>query len=170
MRKHLGFQASQVDALVGIETGMRRRAVDIRGENYGIVWHHLRTFAFAALAVGLTLRNVVPVRDGEIPTVPTVLVYLSAVAFGVAFLGRLRTRRYTWVECKDLRRPVSRRDIRRLNDAVEEVRAWDAARWKPARVLVVAGRTGFDRTALALAKSLSIECYRRANAGFERAM
>lgn len=77
----------------------------------------------------------------------------------------------TWtapVECKDPNRPVSREDIATLNDAVEKVRSSDAARWKPARVLMVAGANGFESDAVAFARSLGIECHRQTKSGFER--
>ena len=168
MRSHLGYQASRVHVLVGTETGTPRRFAGIRGETYGTAWDRLRTFAFVVLAVALVLRSAVAVPEGKVPWVPTVLVYLAAIAFVVAVIGRVRTRRFAWVECKDVERPVSRQDIRTLNDAVEKARASETVKWKPAQVLVVAGTDGFERDALDLAQSLGIECHQRTESGFEQ--
>jgi hypothetical protein len=65
--------------------------------------------------------------------------------------------------------PVSLEDVRALNDAVKKTQARAAAKWKPVRVLMVAGANGFGGDALAFAQSVGVECYRRTELGFERA-
>ena len=168
MLSHLGYQASDTNVPVD-ETGDRARAVDVRGETYGIAWRRLRTVSFAVFAIAVVLRTVVPLPDGDVPVVPNALLYVAIVAYGAAYLGRLRTRQFTWVKCKDLEMPVSREDVRALNAAVKKTEASAAAKWKPVRVLLVAGANGFERDALAFAHSLGVECYRRTELGFERA-
>jgi hypothetical protein len=168
MVSHLGYQASDTNVPVD-ETGDRARAVDVRGETYAIAWRRLRIVSFAVFAIAVVSRTVVPIPDGDVPVVPNVLLYVAIVAYAAAYLGRLRTRQFTWVKCKDLERPVSREDVRALNDAVKKTEASAAAKWKPARVLLVAGANGFEGDAVAFAQSVGVECYRRTELGFERA-
>lgn len=110
----------------------------------------------------------VPVREGEVPVVPTVLFYVALVACSAAFVGRVLTRRYTWVEYAESDRALSRRDVQKLSDALVELRVHEVAGRRPAGALIVAGVKGFEREALELARSLRFECYRRADAGFEK--
>ena len=168
MRSHLGYQASETNVPVEDQSGTLRRVVGVRGETYGAAWRHLRSVAFVAFAIAVGLRNVGPVPEGDVPVVPNVLFCLAAVIYLVARIGRARTREYVWVECKDLSRPVSSQDILAVNDAVLNVRASGATRWKPARLLVVAGAKGFESDALALATSLGVQCHCRTESGFER--
>jgi hypothetical protein len=169
MRSHLGYHASEMNVPVGDSEGAPRRVVGVRGETYGAAWRRLRSVALIAFAVAVVLRNAVPAPEGEVPVVPNALFCLAAVVYLVAHIGRARTREYSWVECKDLNRPVSRGDILTLNDAVKKVRASEAARWKPTRVLIVAGANGFESDAVAFARSLGVECYSRTESGFGRA-
>jgi len=169
MRSHLGYQASEENVPVGAVGGVRERGVGVRGEKYGVVWQHLRSVAFVAFAVAVVLRNVAPAPEGDVPVLPNALFCLAAVAYVAAYLGRLRTHRFAWVECKDLKRAVSREDMLALLDTVQRVRASATAKWKPAEVVAVAGAKGFDDDALAFAQSQGVECYRRTESGFERA-
>lgn len=169
MRSRLGYQASEVNVVVGGDSGTPRRVIGVRGETYGALWHRLRSGAVVAFAVAVLLRNVAPAPDGEVPVLPNALFSFAAVAYLVAHIGRVRTREYSWVECKDLSRPVSQEDILKLDAVLREVRASAAAKWKPARVLVVAGANGFESDAVEFARSLGVECYRRTTSGFEHA-
>ena len=167
MRTDLGYQAVQTNVLLTEAAELVRR-VAVRGETYRIAWYRLRFVALALFAVGLLLRAVVPVAKSEVPVVPTALFYLSIAAFLAAHVGRLRTRRYAWVECMDRKRPVRLREVQNLGDAVLKMRTSEASNWKAARVIVVARSHGFEDEALELARSLSIDCYRRTASGFER--
>jgi hypothetical protein len=169
MRSHLGYHATEMNVPVGHDHGTSRGVVGVRGETYGAAWRRLRSVSLIAFAVAAVLRNVVPAPDEEVPAVPNALFFFAAAAYLVAGVGRARTREYSWVECKDLSRPVSRGDILTLNDAVKKVRANEAARWKPTRVLIVAGANGFESDAIALARSLGVECHSRTKSGFEHA-
>lgn len=169
MRSRLGYQASKVNVVVGGDGDTPRRVVGLRGETYGALWHRLRSVALVAFAVAVLLRNVAPAPEGEVPVLPNALFSFAAVAYLVAHIGRVRTREYSWVEFKDLNKPVSRADILKLDAVLKEVRASAAANWKPARVLIVAGTNGFESDAVELARSLGVECYRRTTTGFEHA-
>jgi len=169
MRSHLGYQASETNVPVGNDSVAPRSVVGVRGETYGAAWRRLRSLAFIAFAVAVVLRNVAPAVDGEAPIAPNVLMGFAIVAYLVAQIGRVKTREYSWVEFKELSRPVSRRDIVTLNDAMEKMRASAAAKWKPARVLVVTGPNGFESDAVAIARTLGVECHRRTDSGFEQA-
>jgi hypothetical protein len=169
MRSHLGYHATETNVPVADGHGTLQRVVGVRGETYGATWRHLRSVAIVAFAAAAILRNVVPAPDGDVPIVPYALLSFAAVAYLVARIGRARTREYSWVECKDPKRPVSRGDILSLDRAVKQVRASEAAGWKPARVLVVAGAKGFESDAVPFAWSLGIECYRRTSSGFDPA-
>jgi hypothetical protein len=162
MRRHLGYQATDTDVRVSDDAGRRARVVGVRGETYGIVWHRLRTIAIGACAIAVVLRNVVPVVDGDVPMVPYVLLCFAIIAYIASHLGRMRTRRYAWVECRNQSSAVSRADIVALDDAMKKVRASDAPKWIPAQLLVVAGPNGFELDALGCARSLGVE------SGFER--
>jgi hypothetical protein len=169
MRSHLGYYGSEMNVPLGDDVGTPGSVVGIRGETYGAAWHRLRSVALIAFAAAVVLRNVEPASDGEVPVVPNVLFCFAAVVYLVARIGRARTREYSWVECKDLNRPVSRKDIVTLAEAVKKVGASEAARWKPARVLIVAGDNGFENDALTFARAVGVECHRRTKSGFERA-
>jgi len=168
MRSNLGYRASELNVPINDDTRKQRRVVSVRGEAYGVTWHRLRSVAFVVFAVAMVLRNVIPVPEGGVPVVPTVLTYASVVAYLVALVGRVRTRRYAWVECKNLKRRLSSEDVARLHELVQRARANKNSKWKPTAILMVAGANGFDRPALAFAHSLGIECYRRTESGFER--
>jgi hypothetical protein len=167
MRTHLGYQSVQTNVLV-TERAAPARMVGIRGETYRIAWYRLRFVALGLFAIGLLLRAIVPVSRSAAPILPTALFYLSVAGYLAAHVGRLRTRRYAWVECKDRKRPVRRGEVQQLADAVSKMRESEAASWKADRVIVVARSHGFEGEALALARSLSIDCYRRTASGFER--
>jgi hypothetical protein len=167
MRTHLGYQAVQTNVLVTDGAGRARR-VGIRGETYRIAWYRLRFVALTLFTVGLILRAIVPVSKSAVPVAPTALFYLSIAGYLAAHLGRLRTRRYAWVECKDRKRPIRCGEVQKLADAVSNMRASEASSWKAARVIIVARSYGFEGEALALARSLSIDCYRRTASSFER--
>lgn len=169
MRSHLGYQASDTNVPLLIGSGEPARFVSVRGETYGAAWRRLRFAAFIVFAAAIAHRSVVAVPEGEIPIVPTVLSYLAIAAYLAARLGRMRTRQYTWVECKARRMPISREAIVTLSDTVKNVRESQRASWKPAHVLFVAGASGFESDAVAFARPLDVECYRRTRSGFERA-
>ena len=168
MLNNLAYQASVIDAPVCGKTGDQAHLVDVRGEAYALAWRHLRSLALFAFIGALVTRTVVHVAEGEAPILPNSLLYFAIVAYVASQLGRLRTRRYTWVQCSDRKRPVSREDILALSESIKAVRASARAKWKPAHVLFVAGVNGFGAGVVAFAQSMGIECYRRTEFGFDR--
>lgn len=169
MRSHLGYQAAETNMPIRTGRSKPTRFVDVRGETYGIAWHRLRAAAVIACAAGVLIRHVMSVPEGSVPVVPNVLIYSAIVAYVAAQLGRMRTRRYTWVQCKGLSKPVSCDDIVSLSDVVTDVKASATANWKPAEVFIVAGVKGFEKDAVSFARSHGVECYRRVGSIFERA-
>ncbi len=168
MRKHLGYQSCAVDFPVNDEEASRTRFASVRGETYGAAWYHLRSAAIALLAASLIARALIPVRDGDVPVVATSLAYVALACYLFSHLGRMLTRRYSWVECKELERPLTREELVRLKNTLEGVRRSSAAAWKPTKVLVVAGMNGFDEAAVGVARTMGIECYQRSKRGFRK--
>jgi hypothetical protein len=92
--------------------------------------------------------------------------YLGAA--GNSYIGRTRTSRHAWVECRDAADPLQRRDVERLHATVADVKASETAAWKPNDTMLVSGTVGFTPDALVEAKLHGIVCYRRSRDGFER--
>ncbi|HTM44785.1 MAG TPA: hypothetical protein VL137_07515 [Polyangiaceae bacterium] len=167
MRSHLGYQVSDTNVSLARPGDSAIRLIDVRGETYGLGWYRLRHFAVVAFVVGLVLRNVLPVAEGNVPVLPTLLFYAAALSYCVAQIGRWRTRRYAWVECKDLKRAIGAEDVMKLHDAVQQVKGSARADWKPAVIILVAGDHGFSSEGLQLAQAQGMSCYRRSAAGFD---
>jgi hypothetical protein len=169
MRANLGYQTSELCVPLGDPLGARAMFADVRGESYGVTWRRLGWVAALAFGAAVVARALVSVRKGEAPIVPNALLAVAIAAYLVARLGRMRTRKYAWVKCSERKRPVSGRDIHALSAIVNEARASESLKWRPSRILFVAGGNGFEDDALSLARSVGIECYRRTESGFERA-
>ena len=168
MRSQLGYQVCALDFPINDAEASRTRFASVRGETYGVGWYRLRWTAVVLLAASLISRVLIPVREGGTPVVATSLAYLSLVAYLISLVGRWRTRQYSWVECRDLERPLTGEEIMALKDTVESVRRGVAPAWRPAKVLMVVGANGFDDAAVGVAQGFSIECYQRAKRGFRR--
>jgi hypothetical protein len=168
MRKHLGYQSCALDFPVNDAEASRTRFASVRGENYGIGWYHLRSAAVVLLATSLIARVLVPVRESDVPVVATSLAYVALACYLFSHVGRMLTRRYSWVECKELERPMTRDEVARVKNLLEGVRRSTAATWKPTKILLVVGTHGFDEAAVGAARAMGIECYQRSKRGFHK--
>ncbi len=86
------------------------------------------------------------------------LFIVAGVAWAAAFWGKKATSKHIWVECKHRRTRVKRDDINKLQIAVEDVRAFDGAKWKPHEVWF-ASTTPFDQDALNFARQHGVRCF-----------
>ena len=168
MRSRLGYQSCALDFPVIDAEASRTRFASVRGETYGIAWYRLRSAAAVLLAASLLSRVLIPLGAGDTPVVATSLAYLALGSYLLAHWGRVHSRQYSWVECKDLERPLTREDLVLLKDTFEGVRRSAAATWKPVKVLVVAGAHGFDEAAMSAARVMGMECYQRADGDFRK--
>ncbi|HEX7672393.1 MAG TPA: hypothetical protein VF395_22520 [Polyangiaceae bacterium] len=166
LRRHLGYQSSEIDVPASTVSAKVRVIAGVRGETYAARWKYLRYASLAAFGLAVVFKNA---RLEDSPSrLPNLLTVLAACGFTVAHLGRARTRRYLWAECHDIERPASCRDVRRLHGATRAVSSDARAPWRPAEVALVVGSSGFRTDAAALAASLGIHCFRRGSSGFER--
>jgi hypothetical protein len=95
---------------------------------------------------------------------PVLLV--SPLLLAISYVGRVRTRQYVLVHCRNLARRTTRTDIRELHDAMARVYNSTTAKWKPDEVIFVTNKRGFDAQALVFAATADIRCYRRSKVGF----
>jgi hypothetical protein len=164
MKARIGYQSSKVE----LSERSQGPGTAVRGEFYDITWQRLRSFALYAFIAAVVVRNTTHVATGDFAVGPNLLGGLAIVAYVSSQLGRLRTRRFAWIQFKDSSTGVCRGDILTLQEAVQHVRADATTKWVPSEVLVVAGSNGFEADALDLAHTFGMECYERANSNFVR--
>lgn len=166
LQRRLGYQSSEVNVPASAAGARARVVAGVRGESYAAHWRYLRQASVAVFVLAVVLRNVS--SGGPPPALPNLLTAVAGCVLAVAHLGRARTRRYLWAECRDLGRPISCRDIERLHGAATSVSKDERAPWTPAEVAFVAGASGFQSDAVTLARSLGVQCFRRGPSAFER--
>jgi hypothetical protein len=166
MRSQLGYQSCTLDFPITDTEAGRTRFASVRGERYANAYYYLCRTAIFLLCASLVSRVLIPVRAGDAPVVATSLAYLSLATYLVSLIGRVRTRRYSWVVCKDPARPLSHEELVGLKDDFERVRRSTKTTWMPVKLLVVAGARGFDEAAVAVAQAFHIECFQREERGF----
>lgn len=158
------------------ETGAHPHEVDVHAEFYSRAWD-LGWQAAALLAAGGTgaaiaawqspgvaaMFHDLVAETGALAFMPDTpllgliaIMIVSYAAFIAALVGRSRAEQHYWIECKDLRRPVKRDAVFKLNSQVSDVRK-AAHGWQPSEVWIVSS-SGFDPDALAFAAQHGIRC------------
>ena len=172
LKEHIGCQAVEFNVSVAGTRGRPAHSVDLRGERYGRRWQRSKSGGLTLFLTAVALQNVPPLfaLAAEFSITPNRLLVLSLLLIALGHIGRIRTREYIWVQCKELARPVRRTDVETLDAAVGEVRNNETAKWKPAAVMLLTGAHGFEINALELARSVGIRCFRRTSASFEEAL
>ena len=167
LQTHLGCQAVAVGIPIQHDRGKPPLVVDLRGERHAPLWRQMKSIGVGAFLSVVALANV-PDRPPWLTAVLNPVLFLSLLLLGVSYLARLRTRQYVLVHCRNFERRGTREDIRKLHDVLARVRTSRNAQWKPAEVIFVTGKKGFDPEALTFARTAGIRCYRRAKTGFRR--
>jgi len=92
------------------------------------------------------------------------VMMLFAVGIGGASLLASRSSRRIWIECKDRDSSVTRLDVLKLADAVDDVRNGRAL-WVPTEAWLVSS-SRFDRDAVAFARERDVRCWLETPQGF----
>jgi hypothetical protein len=181
MTTSLGFTSVSRKHYAKGKAAARGYQVDVHGQLYNPRW---RALYFVAVCIWLVAaaaliwpqqEHLAGIHDAVEDTVRGIapeaagygLALLGVIAALVGRVGKKRTTLHAWVECKNRQTSVKRADIEKLQGAVRDVRENPGADWKPARVMMVSG-SGFDVDALAIARTLGIECWERTATGLFR--
>lgn len=171
MQLRLGYQATTRRVLAHGKAGKRPYLVAIHGRSVREIWRLLHSLGVGGVILAAVLENMTEHASdlAESGVTPNRLVVLGTAALLGAYIGKTRTQRHAWVECRELASPVNQREVRKLIAAVADVCGNSTAKWKPDDVILVSGMAGFDIEAVTLATSEGIDCFRRnAVADFER--
>jgi len=171
LKASLGCQSVEINVSVASVQGGKASTVDLRGERYDRRWQRLKSSGVKVFLAAVVLQNVPPLYAlaAEFSMTPNLLLVVSLLLMAVGHIGRVRTREYAWVQCRDFAKPVKRGDVQALHDTVGEIRRSGSVKWKPSEVIFATGTNGFDAEALELARSTGIQCYGWTDAGFEQA-
>ncbi len=165
LQDHLGCQSVEGRVPIQLERGAQPLIVDLRGERYARWLRLMKTTGVWSFLTVVALANL-PERPPWLTAILNPVLLVSPLLLAISYVGRVRTRQYVLVHCRDLARRATGADIRKLDEAV--ARAYDSttANWKPDEVIFVTNKRGFDSEALALAGRAHIRCYRRSKMGF----
>ena len=172
LKASLGCQSVEFDVALASTQGGKARTVDLRGEKYDSRWRRSKSSGVGVFLAAVVLQNVPPLFAfaADLSITPNRLLVISLLLIGAGHIGRIRTREYIWVQCKELVRPVRCADVQALNTAVEEVRRDETAKWKPAEVMLLTGTEGLEGDALELARAAGIRCFLWTGSAFEEAL
>lgn len=170
MKRKLRYTRTEFRVPVKGRIADRAYEVDIKAEKFDERWDYARRLgvtllALALLAVFPTMRPVRQVMEQAIGTfvpslAPYALFLIGAIATVLGFQGRHRFITHAWVECKDTKTRVKREQVQKLASSVEDVCADSTGKWKPDRIMLVAG-SGFDPDALNFAREHAFITYQR---------
>jgi hypothetical protein len=165
LQNHLGCQSVEGRVPIQLEPGTQPLIVDLRGERYGRWLRRMKSLGVWSFLAVVALANL-PERPPQLTAILNPVLFLSPLLLAISYVGKVRTRQYVLVQCRNLARRATRADISELHDAVARVRSSKTAKWKPAEVIFVTDKRGFDAEALSFASTVAVRCYRRTKAGF----
>lgn len=165
LQDHLGCQAVEGRVPILLERGTEPLIVDLRGERYARWLRLMKTAGVWSFLTVVALANL-PERPPWLTAMLNPVLFLSPLLLAISYVGRVRTRQYVLVHCRNLARRTTRTDIRELHDAMARVYNSTTAKWKPDEVIFVTNKRGFDAQALVFAATADIRCYRRSKVGF----
>jgi hypothetical protein len=171
MKQKLRYTRTEFRVPVKGKIADRAYEVDIKAEKYDPLWDNMRLLGAALIVLAMlsallpqlrSLRHSIEHAVGTmVPSLaPYGLVILGAIATVLGFQGKRRSVTRAWVECKDTKTRVKREQVQKLASSVEDVCADSAGKWKPDRVVLVAG-SGFDPDALNFAREHGFVTYQR---------
>jgi hypothetical protein len=179
MEKNLGYIKTKKREIVKGKVADRGYEVDIHGIHYDRKADMIRKLGIATVALSI-ITLILPREFGwfnefAIQIVGSIvpglagssLLIVGIVGFIFGYRAKQRTTSHAWVECKDTKSNVKRKDIHKLSKSVEDVRNLSDAKWYPHKVIVVSA-SDFDHDALAVAEDEGIECFKKTEDGFEK--
>ena len=167
MQSELGYAAVRSNDSRGGAAAKGSEIIDLRGETWSREARWLHSASFGLFGAAVVLTNVESLRMPSWVT-PNTLLAVSIVLFALGYVIRRATRECTWVRCLERETPLGADQVRKFHDLVEKSAVEQTRRGKPPRVAVVSGAAGFAAGAIELATARHVECYRRAESGFER--
>lgn len=175
-RRNLDYDFTELRTLVNGSSSARPYEVDIHGIIYHRKYELIKKFGIAGIILSIVAfldiipgfknlaENSIQKRIPEIAG--STLVTLGLIALGIWYFGKEREIENHWIECKDLKTKVKRKDVMKLSVSSEDVKENKTALWKPDKVIIVSSK-GFDQDALAMAESKDIICYEKSGRGFK---
>jgi hypothetical protein len=147
--------------------------VDIKARKFDPMWDNVRLLGAGLILLAVlsaTLPQFRSIRYSVEQAVGTVvpalapygLLVLGFIAAVVGIGGRNRSVRYTWVECKNTRKPVTRDHIIKLAAYLNDIHELDSVPWQPDDIFFVAGESGFDQDAINFIREHKFVPYQRA--------
>jgi hypothetical protein len=165
LQDHLGCQSVEGRVPIQLERGSQPLIVDLRGERYARWLRLMKTAGVWSFLMVVALANL-PERPPWLTAMLNPVLLVSPLLLAISYVGRVRTRQYVLVHCRNLARRATRADIGELHDAMVRVYDSATAKWKPDEVIFVTNKRGFDSEALAFAGTAHIQCYQRSRVGF----
>lgn len=145
--------------------------VDIKAKKFDPMWDKVRLLG-AALIVLAALSAILPelrsLRHSIEHTVGTLvpslapygLFLLGIIAGILGIQGRERSVTYTWVECKNTKKPVTREQVMKLASYLEDIRKDGPVKWGPDHIFLVAGESGYNQDALNFTRAHGFLAYK----------
>lgn len=157
----IGYQI-RVRELCRGKVGIRPHECDLHAVKVSRLLRALQSVFFCLLVVTVLAYLVAPLFYPPDDRVHLSEVALIAALFGLCWLWHWSIRKTThhvWIECKSGIATIKRDDVNKLHAAVEDVRAFDNAPWRPTEVWLVS-QSEFDQDALVFAAARKITCFR----------
>ncbi|MBM9502848.1 hypothetical protein JWG44_21580 [Leptospira sp. 201903071] len=175
-KRNLEYDFTELRTLVNGSSSARPYEVDIHGAIYHRKYELIRKFGIAGIILSIVaFLDIIPGFkklaesnfQKHIPEIAgSTLITCGLIALGIWYFGKEREVENHWIECKDLKGKVKRKDVMKLSSSVDDVMENKTALWKPDKVIIVSSN-GFDQDALAIAESKDIICYEKAGKGFK---
>ncbi|WP_246836757.1 hypothetical protein [Leptospira kmetyi] len=175
-KRNLEYDFTELRTLVNGSSSTRPYEVDIRGIIYHRKYELIKKFGIAGIILSVVaFMDIVPGFkklaennfQKHLPEIAgSTLITCGLIALGIWYFGKEREVENHWIECKDLKGKVKRKDVMKLSASVDDVAENKTASWKPDRVIIVSSN-GFDQDALAIAESKDIVCYEKSGRSFK---
>lgn len=178
LESSLGYTSTKQRVAVPGYVADRSWEIDVFAEKYSRIWDAVRYIGFACLVLTVVawifpveLRDVNRTMVRAISLVDRSLSSSAPFIFGVfafaaSFIGKVRTEKRAWAECKSLKSGFKRDHVQKVAGVVKDVRALNGSRYKPHSIYCVSG-TYFDQDALNFARENGFTCYQKKGDSFE---
>jgi hypothetical protein len=158
-----GYRPVKHDVICKGKTATRAHQCDIRAQRAPSLSFVLAMWSLSAVVAYAFFPGNTTMAEGLAERFSLEPMYYAAayglvLAIYVYFALKSRSNANIWIECKNLSTNVKRSHITKLHATVNDVRAYDGAKWKPDEVWVVTNN-GFDQDALSFAREYNISCY-----------
>lgn len=172
MREQLGFEKVKRNEWCKGSVSDRGYECDIHATDYSQIG--LRVYQLGLVVVGVaTLAFFMPMefqwmRDfaagfavsGSADAANSGLLVLGALAAWAGWMGKRKSTKHVWVECKNRKSTIKRTDINKLVGAAEDVRALRAnAKWVPDELWFASKQSAYDQDALNFAREKGVRCF-----------